>query len=259
MNTRRIPIRKATSPDVGRMSMGLQRPGMDTRVWSSLAYASSDSEAFDDGVFVDVVLLPTGEKLTARVPAEYAGASFGLYAKIYTDDELLIEIPRGDPAEGAVVGRRLWNKRHAPPAEAVAEPEDVLLVVKPEKTLRLITSGAGKIYVKSASMVTLEAPSVRLGDDAATEPLVLGNTYKGIEQQFLTQVGAGCTTLTAAATALTSAGGLMMIPLVGAMLAAPLVTAAAASMLAAATTINAGAGAFSGAIASALSPVSNTK
>jgi hypothetical protein len=239
---RRIPIRKSTSPDVGRMSAGLQRPGIDTRVWSSLAYAEGDSAVFADGVFVDVVLLPTGEKLTARVPAEYAGNSFGLYAKVYEHDELLVEIPRGDPAEGAVVSRRLWNKRDAPPAQAVSEPEDVLLVVKPEKTLRLITSGAGKVFIKSAATVIVDCPNIRLGEEAAAEQYVLGTTFRSnLSTSDTAAVGA----LTALATALGTAGA--TLALAGAnvvfALAFPI---SAAAIAAAGAALTAGAAALSG-------------
>lgn len=241
MNSRRIPIRKSTSPDVGRVSAGLQRPGMDTRVWSSLAYAVDDSAAFEDGVFVDVVLLPTEEKLTARVPAEYAGAGFGMYAKIYKNDELLIEIPRGDPAEGAIVSRRLWNKRAGPPEQAVAEPEDVLLVVKPEKTLRLITSGAGKVFIKSASVVVVDAPSVRLGEEAAAEQYVLGTTFRA---NLTTLDTAAQAALTAMATGLSTAGGALAS--VGAGPFAVAFPTAAAAIAAAGAAITAAGAAISG-------------
>jgi uncharacterized protein involved in type VI secretion and phage assembly len=254
--SRKNPIRKSSAIDLGRMSHGLQRPGMDTRVWSSLAYAEGDSVVADDGMFVDVVLLPHGDSLTARVPAEYAGKGFGLYAKIYENDELLIEIPRGDPAEGPVVVRRLWNKRDKPPDEAVANPEDVVLVVQKDKHLRLITSGSGKAYVKSADTVTLESPKVRLGAEDATEKLVLGNTYKGAEQQFLAQLNAAAATLTAAGASLSAAGALMVA---SPNAAGPIVAAAGASMTGAAATITSAATAFSAAYDTYLSTHSNTK
>lgn len=236
--------------------MSIQRPGIDTRIWSSLAYAAGDSAALADGVFVDVVLLPTGEQLTARVPSEYAGKGFGLYAKIRKNDELLVEIPRGDPAEGAVVSRRLWNKRHTPPQEALDDDEDVLLVVEKDKTLRLVTSGAGKVFVKSADTVTLDSPKVRLGAEDATEKLVLGNTYKSAEQQFLTQLNAAAATLTTAGATLATAGAVMTACPNA---AGPIVTAAGASVTSAAATLTAAATAFSAAYDTYLSNVANTK
>ena len=242
---RRIPIRKSTSPDVGRLSSGLARPGMDTRIWSSLAYAEDDSAALKDGVFVTVILLPTQERMTARVPAMYAGNGFGFYAKIYANDELVVEVPRGEPAEGPVVAHRLWNKRHAPPGQAQSNPEDVMLVVQQDKHLRLITSGTGKASVASDDTVTLIAPKVRLGAESAIEPLILGNTYQTAEVQFLTQ-------LATAAGMISSAGAIMVMPIVGAIIAGPMLASAAGTILAACT-------AFSGAYSTYLSTVANTK
>lgn len=148
--------RQSSSPDIGRLSAGLQRPGMDTRIWVSLAFAVDDSAVQDEGVFVDVVLLPTGETMTARVPAEYAGESFGLYSQILKDDEVVVEIPRGDPNEGAVVTRRLWNKQDKPPQVAKDNPKDFILVVKKDVNLRLVTSGTGQVLIKGEDKVIVD-------------------------------------------------------------------------------------------------------
>jgi len=100
--------RVGTGLDTQRLGQALARPGMDPRVWVTLAYANGES-AVDapEGVFVDVTLSPSGQVVCARVGTGYAGNSFGAYGKIHKDDELVVVIPNGDPAEGAVVVARL--------------------------------------------------------------------------------------------------------------------------------------------------------
>jgi hypothetical protein len=193
----------SSSIDLGRLIAGVRGPGLDTRVWLSLAYADAVSVVQEDGEFVEVVLLPTGERLTARVGSEASGNGHGIHVPVYAKDELLVAVPRGNPAEGAVVVRRMWNARHKPSAQARANSgKDEVWIARPGSTLRLETSGAGKSFFKSADTSTVEAPKVRLGAEDATEPLVLGNTYKSAEQQFLTQVGAVATAAGASTTAL---------------------------------------------------------
>lgn len=257
--SRRSP-RASSLIDLGRLLAGVRAPGLDTRVWLSLAYADADSKQEPGGEFVDVVLLPTGERLTARVASEYAGDGYGSRAKVYEEDELLVAVPRGDPAEGAVVVRRLWNARDKTPAQARANGgEDVVQVVRPDRHLRLETSGTGKSYFKSGHTSVVEAPRVRLGAEDAAEQVVLGNTYKGAEQQFLAQVQASAGSMNGAGALLSSAGAIMVIPIVGAIIAGPMIAAAGALFVTAATTLTAGAAAFSTPFDTYLSQVSKTK
>lgn len=239
---------------------GVRGPGLDTRVWLSLAYAEGDSHVEEGGTFVEVVLLPMGERLTARVASEYAGDGYGTSAKVYDKDELLVAVPRGDPAEGAVVVRRLWNARHKTPEQARAnDAEDVTQIVRKDKHLRLETSGTGKSYFKSEDTSVVEAPNVRLGGEDAAEQVVLGNTYKQAEQQFLTQVQTAAATMNAAGAMLSSAGAIMVIPIVGAIIAGPMVASAGASFITAASTLTAAAAAFSSPFDTYLSKVSKTQ
>lgn len=143
--------------DVQRLASALRGPGVDTRCWVSLAIALGDTEVDKDhGVFVDVKLMPNEEEYTARVPAIYAGAGFGLYSKIRVDDEVAVAIPSGNPAEGAIVISRLWSAADTPPQQVVDNPEDLVLVIEPGKSLRIATSGGGTVVIDSQD--------VRLGD-----------------------------------------------------------------------------------------------
>jgi hypothetical protein len=135
-----------------------------------MAVALDDSKvdpAF--GVFVNVQLMPSGEKYTAIVGADYEGPGFGLYSRIKRDDDLVVMIPLGDPRAGVHVIRRLWSAADGPPAEAVLDPTEVMLVVEPNRNLRLKVTGTGKVEIDSAATVTVNCPDIRLGDLAPTD------------------------------------------------------------------------------------------
>jgi hypothetical protein len=139
--------------DVGRLGAAIARPGIDTRVWVSLAAAVGECvvDPQNGGVFVDLMLMPTGERCTARVPSVYAGVGFGLYAKIHLDDEVLVCVPSGDLAEGAVVVSRMWSASDPPPQQAQVTPDDVVLVVEQDKNLDVVPQGSGLINLGDAA------------------------------------------------------------------------------------------------------------
>jgi hypothetical protein len=176
------------------------------------------------GVFVDVKLAPTGEELTARVGADYAGNGFGLYlGTIHKDDELLVGVPLGDPAEGPVVLRRLWSAADKPPQEAIDHPEEILLVGEKDINVRVIAKGNGKVYVKGQT-VTLESNNVRLGEEGAVEQVPLGTTWRAKESAMHTTMQAQLATLATllgtAGSSLTSAGPLTLLPPAGVLISA---------------------------------------
>jgi hypothetical protein len=139
--------------DLGRLASAVSRPGIDPRVWVSYGVLTSepviDTDATDNsaGVFVEVLLMPSGMTETARVGAMYAGNGFGFYAPLHKDDEVLVCAPSGDPDEGLVVTQRLWSPADPPPAAIATYPTDVTLVVEKDKALRLNVSGGGKVYI----------------------------------------------------------------------------------------------------------------
>lgn len=141
--------RVGRSMDVQRLGSAIKRPGIDTRCWVSLAVATSDIKVDltedKEGVFIDVQLMPSEEKLTARVGSEYEGDGFGLYQRIRKDDELVVVVPSGITAEGPVVISRLWSSADKPPELAEQNPEDMVLVVEKDKNLRIALSGKGSV------------------------------------------------------------------------------------------------------------------
>ena len=153
-------MRRASSQiDFAAMGRVLARPGMDPRSWCSLAIVQSVVVDETEGVFCDVLLMPSKRRETARLGAAYAGSGWGLYAPPMVDDEVLVSAPSGDPALGLVITSRLWSPADVPPADAATHPEDVLLTVRPNKSLRLVVSGGGKVI---------------LGGAEASQPVALG-------------------------------------------------------------------------------------
>jgi hypothetical protein len=147
------------SPDVARIAAALSRPGIDPRVWASLAIVDEVVLEGDQGYFAAVTLLPTEATATARIGTPYAGSGFGLHAPVKVDDEVLVVAPSGNPDEGLVITTRLWSAADVPAQEATDNPDDVVLVVEPGQSVRLVVSGGG---------------TVRLAGVDAIEPLVLG-------------------------------------------------------------------------------------
>lgn len=168
--------------DTGRLGAALRGPGMDTRIWVSLAIVKAVHVDAEEGVFVDVLCVPLRHTGTARLGCEYAGSGFGMYAPLEVDDEVLVEAPSGDPDEGLVVTRRLHSASDPPPSEVVDHPEDVLLVVKPGRTVRIVTSGGGK---------------VKLGGADADDPVALKSDLDTIKPAIVAAVDAQITVLTA--------------------------------------------------------------
>jgi len=135
------------------------------------------------------------------------------------------------------------------------------------KTKKFYGEASTEIRVKTPLYV-IETDKVRLGDEGATEWLVIGSTFRQAEKTMneavKTQLQAAQTALAAAQVALGAAGGAMVVPIAGPIVAAPNVTAAGAAILQAGTALNLAAtaiGAYEsgGATHDYLSKVSKTK
>lgn len=171
--------RAGASLDMGRLAHGLAFPGIDPRTWVSVACVTKVRIDPDHGPMVDVILIPSGARSTARVGAEGATSGAGVWWPIQVDDEVLVGYPEAEPAHGLVVLRRLWALSDPPPGLAVDNPDDVLVQAPPGVNMRLVATNDG--------FVVVAASDVRLGAEDATEHLVLGDTYRGAEDAlFLT-------------------------------------------------------------------------
>lgn len=172
--------------DLARLANAVARPGIDPRIWVSYAVLASDpyveTAAGQQDVFVDLTLLPSGSRETARIGAMYAGNGFGFYTPLHKDDEVLVCAPSGDPDEGLVVTQRLWSPADPPPDAVTTYPTDVLLVVEQDKALRINVSGGGKVYIgandgtKPVAFVDSEVEVTFSPDDFLTMVAVAGPT-----------------------------------------------------------------------------------
>jgi len=149
--------------DMNRLSEAVSRPGIDPRLWSSLAIVTAIVVDPAEGVFANITLLPSRDLETARVGQCYAGPGFGSHFPIQVDDEVLVVAPSGDPNEGMVIAARLYSKSDPPPQEVVDAPEDVVVHVKAGQNIKIIVENGGQVL---------------LGDADGTQPVALGTILK---------------------------------------------------------------------------------
>jgi len=174
-------MRRASSQiDFAALGRAMARPGMDPRAWCSLAIVQSVVVDEAEGVFCDVLLMPSKRRETARLGAAYAGSGWGLYAPPMVDDEVLVSAPSGDPAQGLVITSRLWSPADVPPADAATHPEDVLLTVRPDKSLRIKVQGGGNV------ILAVDTGKVFLGSETGTEAVAKGESLKSYLQSIVT-------------------------------------------------------------------------
>lgn len=199
-------MRRASSQiDFAALSRAMARPGMDPRSWCSLAIVQSVVVDEAEGVFCDVLLMPSKRRETARLGAAYAGSGWGLYAPPMVDDEVLVSAPSGDPALGLVITSRLWSPADVPPADAAAHPEDVLLTVRPDKSLRIKVQGGGNV------ILAVDTGKVFLGSETGTEAVAKGESLKSYLDGIVGQLN-GHTHTSAAAGVVTSTMSLSVNP-----------------------------------------------
>lgn len=142
------------SLDLRPFAAGISYPGIDPRRWVVLAEVVEVGIDADEGVaLVDVLVVPTGEEMTAQLSMVYAGEGFGFWAPPEPGTLVALLMPEGDPAAGPVVLGALWTAREPlPVADLATEQEDVptsnvVLRVKSGNKLRLLTSGGGNIEI----------------------------------------------------------------------------------------------------------------
>ena len=176
--------RAASGLDFNMLSKAMTRPGIDPRSWCSLAIVQSVVIDEAAGVFCDVLLMPSKRRETARLGAAYAGSGFGFYAPVRVDDEVLVSAPGGDPAQGLVITQRLWSPADVPPAGLEATPEDVVLVVETDKSLRLTVQGGGNV------ILAVDTGKVFLGSETGTEAVAKGDSLKSYLDGLVTKLNA---------------------------------------------------------------------
>lgn len=192
--------RSSRAVDAGRLANMVSRPGIDPRVFLTLAVVTELGYDPEFGPLADVQFIPGGEEETCLLGAPYAGGGFGAFFPPKVDDTVLVAIPEGDPGHGPVVVARMWSGGDRPFAEMQAgspgedgEPNpttDVVLRTEAGRKLRVWASGGGAIelHVEGTGDVTIDAGGqVKLQD--ASQSFVRGETYADALGQFLTALG----------------------------------------------------------------------
>lgn len=200
-------MRARPSIDLGRLSAAAQRPGIDPRVWITLALVKEVGFDAEQGIFVDVQLQPSGELETCFLGAAYAGAEFGMYAPVQVDDMVLVAVPSGDPNHGPVIISRMWDAGDKPHADmngtGGAASDNMVLRLKSGAKLLIRTSGDGgevDIQVEGGANLLLRAGNqVRMQD--ASQSFVRGEDYRTALGNFLTGTNVVMTAIGTFATA----------------------------------------------------------
>lgn len=152
--------------DIARWAAALERPGIDPRTWTTLAVVTA-VDVSANGVHCAITTI-AGVDETAALSPEYAGPGFGLYAPISVGDGVVVVFPEGVMNTGGRIIGRVWDEGDPPPGEVTAHPQDFILVVQENRSLRLVAHGTGDVRIGVDS-----AGKVRLGSVDATDPVAL--------------------------------------------------------------------------------------
>lgn len=150
------------SHDVAKIAEAISRPRIDPRKFAEIAVVTA--VAVDgEGVHVDVT---TAEGLpeTAALASPYAGPGYGMHFPIDLDEAVILVVPDGVYNAGARVVGRVWDAGDPPPGDVLDNPEDVVLVVKPGQSLRVVMTRGGDAIIEPR-----DDGAVRLGGGAAPE------------------------------------------------------------------------------------------
>lgn len=151
--------------DLAKSAAALSRPGIDPRKFVDLGVVTA-VDVTGEGVHVDVI---TSEGLneTAAVSQPYAGPGYGLHLPVDLDRPVVLAIPDGRWNAGARVVGSLWDEGDPPPQDVIDHREDVVLVVKPGKALRLIVSDGASVVIDARG-----GGKVLFGGDDAGDPVM---------------------------------------------------------------------------------------
>lgn len=151
--------------DVAKIANAVSRPRIDPRKFVDLGVVTA-VDVTAAGVHVDVTTLD-GVQETAAVAPPYGGPGYGLHLPIDLDRMVVLAIPDGVFNAGARVVGTTWDAGDPPPADVLAHKEDVVLVVKPGQSLRLIVSKGASVVLEAR-----DGGKIRHGGDDANDPII---------------------------------------------------------------------------------------
>lgn len=151
--------------DVAKIANAISRPRIDPRKFVDLGVVTA-VDVTAAGVHVDVTTLD-GVQETAAVAPPYGGPGYGLHLPIDLDRVAVLVVPDGVFNAGARVVGTAWDEGDPPPADVLAHKEDVVLVVKPGQSLRLIVSAGANIVLEARG-----GGKIKHGGDDANDPFM---------------------------------------------------------------------------------------
>lgn len=202
--------------DVSSLAAAVSRPGVDPRVWLSVAHVTAVGFDAAEGMFADLVLLPGNVVETAYMGAPYAGTLCGDHCPLEVGDTVLVAVPGGDPNEGPVIVARWNNAGGDPPHPDFAEGDEPSphrqIRVREGNKLMLRTSGASGLMslVSEDGDAELTAPSgvSHLGN----EPGQAADDWPAQEAKLLAELQRVSSEITALKNAVYTAFNSLVIP-----------------------------------------------
>lgn len=257
------------TPDAKRIAASVAAPGIDTRTWvtsAAVAVSGGGETSFTNphavltepaGVLVDVLLMPSGVPVTCRYYGSYGGKHGAISFPVAAGDNLLVLLPEGNPMALPVALPPMHSANFPMPVGDDGKPvfkNDRILIYGTAVPIEVRTKGGAIVRLDQDGNVDTDGAAARLGAEAATESLILGDTYREAEAEENTSLQAQ---LEAAAAGLTTAANASPFgppPTPFSAVAAGLIAAAAALTAAAAAV-----GAFEARAQTFLSTYSKTK
>lgn len=151
-----------SKPDVLKMGLAQSFPGIDPRVWVTLAMVEAVTVT-SDGVKADIVTIPEQRKETVMVAMAGADSGGGLYIPVRPGQVVIVEFPRGNSDEGGRISGSNWDPGDPPPSVVLDNPDDIALVGRAGITIRLVTSDDGPIVLESGGDTLLGTEDATLG------------------------------------------------------------------------------------------------
>ncbi len=168
--------------DVRKLAKAIASSGIDTRHWVSygtVGLVDSNNEInYTDkaaiyigpqGVEVDVILEPSGIPVVCKYNGIQGGANTVFLSPINPGDQVVVVIPEGNPT--------------IPPVIVGIINSDYTKVPIGDDNLPIFKNDRVMLY-SMEQPVEIHANTIKLGDDTASQPFVLGTAYKADQEKL---------------------------------------------------------------------------
>lgn len=220
-----MPGNRKPSIDWSGIADAVRSPGIDTRSWIALARIDNDPDAirWDDklGWIVDVTVhggpLDQEGPIACRVANALSTAGSVASCPVHRNDEVLVELPVGDPNAGPVIVGRLNNKELPVPGEVNGYTLDEAfalanLVLRTMHGLQVQLDGDAQVQAANWQLMGGKIYWGGAPNEQPTEPVIKGQAYTDALNDWEAAVGAFAQSVTTWSTAVASALGSLGAP-----------------------------------------------